>query len=524
MYVSIYNTGKRGIVKDIPAYDLPPEAWSDGQNVRFKDLSAMKCNGYSLAATPSVAPYALFYCPSEGVRYWVYAGLEKIYAIAGASQAEITRASGNYAGGILDIWNGAMFHGMLVITNGVDNPQVWNPPSLSQRLVDLPNWPANTVAKVIRPFKNFLIALDVTKSGTRDSRLVKWSHTADPGTLPSSWDETDASKDAGEVTLAEGEDQLIDALQLGDANIIYTELSAWKQTLSGTSSIFNFRKAFETVGMLAQGCGVRFGKRHFVVTQDDIVVHDGTTVQSVADVAMRKWFFQNLDSSTFYLTRAVAHRDNKEIWVCFPSSGALLDMALVWNWVENTWSIRELPDIRSVTEAIYEIGATEDLWDSGADLTWDEESTKQWGMGRMSPVNSILMSPADTSGIVLVDSSYQAKGSNFRSYLERTDLAVAGMSREGQIIVDPTKVKMLIGIAPRVIADAGTELTIYVGSQDDPGGDVDWAEPVTFKVGTDTYKCVYRTGRYLAVRFEETADAAWKLQGYDLDVVPLGEL
>ena len=41
------------------------------------------------------------------------------------------------------------------------------------------------------PVQNYLIALDLTKSGTRYPHMVKWSAAADPGTVPASWDETD---------------------------------------------------------------------------------------------------------------------------------------------------------------------------------------------------------------------------------------------------------------------------------------------------------------------------------------------
>lgn len=522
--ISINDVGRLGVMKDIPSHELPPAAWSDGNNIRFDDLSVQTCNGYSDVATPSIVPYAIFYCPYSGVKYFLYLGLAKAYGMAGASHADVTRAGGDYTGGPTSQWNGGMFNGIAVVNNGVDYPQAWNAPSLSQVLVNLPTWPADTYAQVIRPFKNFLIALDVTESGTRNSRMIGWSHSADPGTLPSSWDHTDATKDAGVNTLPEGEDQLVDCLQLGNTNVIYTEQQVWGQTLSGTGSIFNFNKHFDAFGMLAQGCAAAFAGQHFVVTQDDIVVHDMSRVQSVAEKAVRNWFFSNLQSSAFFLTTVVPHRENREMWICFPSSGSLLDTALVWNWVTGAWSVRDLPDVRGIIPTLYAPSAEEDLWDTGPDITWDAESDKTWDGPRASPSAGILMSPVDTSGLLLVDSTNRFDGVNFRSFIERTGIAAVGMSPDGKVIVDATRVKLLTGIAPRFVASNGVVVKVYVGQHDTPEGTVTWDNPQNFTIGTDYMLSAYRTGRYLAVRFEATANEAWKLQGYDLEIAVLGEL
>jgi hypothetical protein len=265
--------------------------------------------------------------------------LAKAYAFLGTTHADITNAGGDYTGDETDHWNGGVFHGIPVINNGVDNPQMWNLPGLGTALVDITAWPASTSAKVVRPFRNFLVALDVTKAGVRYSRMVKWSHRADPDAMPDSWDETDATKDTGEQSLEEGEEELVDCATLGNSNYIYTEVAAWEQALIGGPSIFAFRKKFPSVGMLTQGCAGKFQRRHFVVTANDIVVHDGSQVQSVADGIVRKWFFANLSSSNFRQTRVIPQHSNSEMWICFPSTGAsAIDTALVWNWVFNSWT------------------------------------------------------------------------------------------------------------------------------------------------------------------------------------------
>lgn len=43
-------------------------------------------------------------------------------------------------------------------------------------LATLPGWGATDVAAVVRPYKNFLIALNITKGAVNYPHMVKWSH------------------------------------------------------------------------------------------------------------------------------------------------------------------------------------------------------------------------------------------------------------------------------------------------------------------------------------------------------------
>ena len=80
--VRIDDVGKIGVVKDVPAYELPANAWTDCTNVRMQDGSVHKALGYSdLFTSPVVAPHFLFPVQTPAAYYWLYAGLNKIYAL-----------------------------------------------------------------------------------------------------------------------------------------------------------------------------------------------------------------------------------------------------------------------------------------------------------------------------------------------------------------------------------------------------------------------------------------------------------
>ena len=52
---------------------------------------------------------------------------------------------------------------------------------------------------------------------------VFWSQPAEPDALPSTFDATDDTADAGWVDLADTAGDVVDCLPLGDVNIIYKE-------------------------------------------------------------------------------------------------------------------------------------------------------------------------------------------------------------------------------------------------------------------------------------------------------------
>jgi hypothetical protein len=68
---------------------------------------------------------------------------------------------------------------------------------------NIPAWNANWRAAALRSYKSFLIALNVTKAGVNFPSLVKWSDVAPNNVAPTTWDETDTTKLAGENPLSQ---------------------------------------------------------------------------------------------------------------------------------------------------------------------------------------------------------------------------------------------------------------------------------------------------------------------------------
>lgn len=529
MRVPITGIADIGVLKDLPVAEVPPSGWTDVRNVRFFDGAVRKAEGYSkLLPTPGVAPYSLFPAPFGDQQFWIFLGTTKARGYLAGTTADITPSSGDFTGLVGNLWNGGSFNGLPFVNNGVDLPHVWNPPSLATRLTPMPNFPTTVRAKVMRPFRHFILALHVTKGGTENKRMVKWSHSASSG-FPSTWDETDATKDAGEVQLPIGDEELVDCLELGDFNIIYSQGQTWLQRFSGSRDIFAFFRVFGNVGLLSQDCAVVFRRHnsppmHFVVAQDDIVVHDGVRVQSVASSSIRRFFFNRLDQSKYRWTHVVPLYKSKEVWVLFPTGPSPhCDTALIWNYDTSTWSIRDVPGVaRSKTALVNPIYSSPNSWDTDSD-SWDSDSSPWSTVAQSMFSETILMAQPSGPNVFFLESGvFLADGQIVQSVLEHDAMAVAGAANDGAPAVDPYRVKMLVEVFPYFQAPAGTVFTFQFAGRMVKESPPSYGPPIQFVVGSQEKVHAYVVGRYISIRITHNGAEEWALPRYDLEIRPMG--
>jgi len=533
--VKFHNSGRIGIIQDVPAYDLPPEAWSDGLNVRMHDGAVWKSFGQTKVLDPPIVrPFALFPASAiSGGQLFAYTGLAAVYGTDGTTHTDITRtAGGAYTGLATDLWNGGLLGNILILNNGVDVPQAWIGPSLGTPLVDLANWPASTEAEVIRPYRRFLVAYDVTKSSVRDAQLVKWSNRADIGAVPSSWDETDPTERTGEWPLLDTDGAIIDALALSTVNFVYKEDEIVRMEEVGGNFVFRFTQAFGQVGLLAQRCVKEYqrGQRHVhvLMTTEDIVEHDGFQMQSLLDDKMRRWYKGRIDPTKAALSFLAPNIVDNEMWAGITEAGkSYPNIVLIINMKDGTTTIRDVPDISDI--AIAPIDP-----DAGA-LTFDAQTIPfdsmvgQFGQRVNTPgsVRLIMVDPtvADPS-FYLADQGFDFSGTNFRAFVERTGLAIVGQDRLGNPKVDTSVIKLVTEVWPRIRVQNGTIVNVYVGSQDNAEGPVTWSTAFPFDPTVDDKVDVDPPveGRYIAIRFEtpNTSAIVWKLDGYDLEIHVIG--
>ena len=535
MKTPVENTGSIGIITDLADNDLPANAWTEGRNVVFRDGRAKKVPGYEEVYVngdlTKISPLYMIPFTTPTTYFWVYAGTDDIYKIAGTTHSDISRAAGYNATADFN-WNGGILGGVLFMNNGTDTPQKWSGTGL---MADLTNWNyaswTGNSCRVLRPYKQFLVALDYTKDdgGTpvRYPFMVKWSHPADPGSEPSSWDETDTTKRAGEWNLMDSNGFIIDCLPLRGVNMVYKEDSVHTMRFIGGNNVFAFDQLFSDFGLLSTRCVKPLpDTRHFCVGSfltADIVIHDGNTKFSVVDKKVREAVYGEIDETTYNRSFVAPNYLKDEMWFCYPTSGATYPTkAMVYNWKSNTIGFRDLPGVSHIAFGIsndstlaftYDGMGPTDTYDSATgSLTYDARS--------YSPTSyTLLMTDATNQKIYQAETTNTEDGSNMTVFLRRTGIDLAGLGNSG-IVADYHVMKELVGVWPKV---KNGPVNVNVGIAQTPDGPYNWSGIITFDP-TFQYKVDCRlNGRYLAVEFSSSGNVDWTLDGYSLDIIPGGE-
>lgn len=511
--VRIPQVGAIGVNRDLSAHELPPNAWTDASNVRFLDGMAYQFYGHGeVYNSPSVAPQHILPCNVAGARYWIYTSAAKTYAVTitagSAVHTDITHATPRT--GVVNQWTSTLLSGIPILNVGDTSkvPMSWDL-NTANKFVDLANWPASTYCKSLRAFKNYLVALNVTKGSTNYPYMVKWSHPADPGAVPSSWDQTDATKDAGETDLAEGYDPIIDGLQLRDSFIIYKEASIWRMDFTGGPYVFRFSKVLGTSGALNRNCIVEADGYHCVFSGSDILVHDGQTATSVLDKATRRYLFQNIDVDNAGLCFAFKNPFFNEIFFCYPAIGSTsCDRAMVWNHKDKTVSFRTLPNVNHANFGPVDNGLNGNWAQDSA--PWLADLTLWNGPDYVPSTARVMMASADTK-LFLMDASASFDGAIPSAYMERRGLSLG----------EPESIKLVRGIRPRITGNVGETVTVKIGASDDPYADPTYTT-MTHTIGSTVSNDCLVTGRYIAVWFGTGTAYQWRLDSFDLDVVQAG--
>ena len=522
MRVPIPGIGKIGVVKDIPVEELSLGAWTSAKNVRFHDGAARKQNGYAqVLGTPLMAPYQLFPVATSSTFFWVYCGLAKVAATDQTSHADITRTTGgDYSTDANVGWTGVDMEGILVLNNGGDVPQQWTP-GLANDLTALTAWPSTYVAGAMRALKRYLVALNITKSGTNYPYMLKWSHAAPAGGVPTSWDHTDDTVDAAEFDLPAGGGFLVDAHSLRDGLAVYKEYETWLMQYVGGLDVFRLTRAFSSFGCFNKRCAAEFfSGKQLVFTGDDLVLHDGYQAQSVLESRGRDLIRGQVDTTHYRKSFLAINPVFKEVLVCFPEIGNTQpNKALVWDWVNQTIGLRDLPGAGHIEAGVVSAVDSTELW-SGAVGDWSTDPAA-WGDREFDPAQrALLMSDPVNTKLYLLDSTNKQDGSNMTAYVERINM---GFPLKAEEPPDYETRKLVTGLWPRITGTAGGQVRVYLGSQEVVDGPVSWEAPETFTIGTSDFVDIQAEGRLHAIRFESDSDIEWKLHGYDVDVVSVGE-
>lgn len=527
--------GGVGVVPDANAFDLPPNAFSDCMNVRFVNGRITRLPIFRVledTLTPSNVVHVFSSIPPTGYHTIYHVADDgSIYSLIAGAETDITNAS--YTPSVDPRPHTSCVLANVTYFNRPDAiPYYYDGGST---VLPLPDWTSTHRCDALRKYKDFLIALNVTKGATQYGQMVKWSDIALAGAPPASWDETDTTKSAGENTIAELDSELMDGGALGDTFILYARDAVWAMNYIGGNAVFAFRGLFDDVGIINQNCFVEVDGRHYVFGASDIYVHDGVTKVSIADERIREKWFKELNQSD--TDKFFVHYDRltKCVFFCARSGNAeaamtettYCNVAAVFNTVSKTWSFADLPNVSSASRANSDTIVT---WDTvSASLTWanaggswydQDDSAKQFTVWAScaDATNGLTSSKlltydwADIGSVPLIADSESA----FPAFVERIgmDLDSAGIAVRSA--------KTVRHLFPQIkVYVTGVSFDFSLGYANTASADPTWGAATAFNPTTD-YKIDSKTsGRYLATRVELTTQNDFSWASADVDVVAL---
>lgn len=504
-----------GLAPDLPAPWPEDGVWTEARNIRFREGAAEKIKGYiDVFGSASATPIWIEPVSDGTTTWWVYGNETTLYATDGSAHANVspTAPTLTFAATTKLGYTGGAFHGRMVVNDGANPPHVWSP-GLANDFTSLSHWPASTLCQVLRPFGDFLFGLRWTESGVYNPRIVRWSDRAAVGAMPQSWDFTDPTNQAGRTELGQTLDELVDCLPLRDQLVIYKRFHTWIAQYVGGDDVFGFREVFKEAGLLTEHCVKAFGPRHFVVTDSDIIVHDGNDARSLLDKRMRRWLFSRLDTQRYeYSFVAADHRD-REMWFCFPERGRdYPNLAAVWSWLDDAWSVRDLGEQMAHGSSGIVLG-------TGTPFDADPGTFDGGGSGQFDEINftpysqRLVLAPALRPAICQGNTGDTFRGSPIRASAMRQAMA---LSR------DPSAIKRVLRIWPRLVGAYGTRLRLYLGVSDTEDGPVRVRGPYDMRIGIDRKIDVRATGRYVHLQLEHAEAGAVRLLGFDVEFEHVG--
>lgn len=328
--IPLRNFGELGVIQDTPSESLRINAWSDALNVRFtggqiekvleSDNFITDIDGRPTA--PFTGAECVFMLPWQDAfstylmavfrnnsteQDTVYRWNQTKAVPDASSPVDWEKIGGPYPSGV---WQGFEWGETFIVNNGSTAPQIWDDSIGS--LIDLPSWglisDANDIAnglepsvdtkarcRVLIPLKNFLVAVNVTESGSFQPNKVWWSDPAAAANVnfAPSWDYESPSTLSGQSEVGIGQGNIVTACALNDNLIIYTDADATAMSFVGGSFVMGFRRLFNK-GAAGINSVCEFNNRHFVIARDQIYIHDGSKPELIAQDRVEREFFKRI--------------------------------------------------------------------------------------------------------------------------------------------------------------------------------------------------------------------------------------
>jgi hypothetical protein len=266
----------------------------------------------------------------------------------------------------------------------------------------------------------------------------------------------------------------------------------------GLPTVMSIRKVFSTIGVIGRNCIQEYRNNHYVVTPEDVIVHDGRTAKSIATKMVRRWLGDNVQSVRVDEVYTAWNHKNNSLYVAVPNGVKdYCETALVfdgdgWGMVDigeanqtNATGDEGFPHMFSAFYENFVVRQDRDFYGINPDSTADDDRV-------------LTLSPATD-----------------RQLTGRVELTGVALNK-GQA----AKVTRIWPIGTNLHKVAGAnDCKVTLGVHNHPDESVNWGTAQTWGAsGATDPVTVSGAGRYHAIRFDFASEAIKaRLAGFDLE-------
>lgn len=500
-----------GVLSDLPPLAVPDEFYTAARDIVFRD-SAERVGGLeTLFGVPLFPPsHLVFSFDATEAPVWLYPGVAGIGVYREPLHSDITPLSFNSPTRV-NPWTSGLLNGVPVINNISSVPWFWGR-DVAVAMQDLPDWPANRRAGFMRPYKFHLIAGNIDEAGVLLQDQVLFSDAAPPGSIPQFWTPAPDNQ-AGSTELSYTGGEVIDGLPLRGSFIIYKDTSTYVMDFVGGSQVMQQRLLFPEIGMLTRNCGAALGNAHYILTDGDVIRHDGQVVKSIADGVVRRAIFDNVSGENIRNAFVVSDAAEGEVWFCMALEGSVFpNVAFIYNVLRDRWSARDLlEEPQHIAVGSYRLTVADESWDADPEA-WDVDNTSWDSGGPRVDFYQLLEGVPDPApgSFEAVDGQFSRNGEPVTAELRKEKIRLAG----------PSQVTLVKAVWLETRGTPGSELLVSVAGTLAEGESDVYGPEVSYIIGTDEKVDVYSLGRFHSVRIrsdDPLLPAPWELAAWRLE-------
>lgn len=331
---------RTGLELNMDPWLLPEDAFANLDNFYLfqgRIIKRLGCSAfpYGTSAIASPPVMGIFnYFINSGDSSLLMADTKRLYKYSSGNIVDLS-GSDTFTGDDTNFFKTANWLNKLYLCNGKDQLFSWDGTTLSAVKIDPGGSGSNTVSGIVDivPYKDRLVAFNVTESGVRCAQRARWCDVGEPDT----WSQANYI-DAPTQDVIKGTEFLRDEL------IVFFDKSIWVFRYLGDPQLpFIWVRISDDYGTVSGKSVVAFQSEIIAASATRMIGCDGTYTYDIDSKIPRLILEMNQGSLTY--CHSILDDIDDQIWISYPSvaSSKYCDRILVLNYLDGAWSTFHLP-------------------------------------------------------------------------------------------------------------------------------------------------------------------------------------